>query len=629
MNEVVYGLDFGTSNTCISYFDPDSHQIKVIPDLDGYFTVPTCIEISKSENGFSYTFGRMCQNVASISNVKRLIGMSWEQYKKNIDLQNFFKSKNLKVVQDFTNINQVAIQVDTSVFSTVVTLEQLIGNFLDHVLKTAQQFTCSNSRAIVLTVPAYFSNVQRNILRNICSNYNIHVLRIINEPTAAALAYVYQSKMININQPQSNPEETIIVIDCGGGTTDISVLNMDCQNDIYEVIDVNGDNFLGGEDLTQGLLKFACDKVITYHQFHKFSDRQLERLRKACEKCKCELSYKQKSNIMIDAFSGDLDINIEITRKQFIQCNEDYFNKIKKLLRDSITGKHICKVIFVGGCSRIPFLETLCNQLIGNVSILKTLDPDHTVSIGASYQGYLINNDSVNNKDDVTIIDVLNMSVGIELEDGLMYIIVSKNTPIPVTKNHVFTNCEDYIGEVTINVYQGNRLFVRDNHFLGQITLSGLDTTLKHGEMYINVEFDIDSNGILKVFVRDTKTKSVCKLVIHNKVNNLQQTDNYICQDTSTSDNDEFDLLLKDSSLANQTLAKKELQKTYDRLHLVFLQNKEHAGLRQDTTEKLLNLFSFIEYVLSNYTNFNQDKLQSITKDFIEEFHLHFISDLD
>jgi molecular chaperone DnaK (HSP70) len=518
---MIVGIDFGTTNSVIS----ESRRV--------LFNEPTHIYI----------------DATTITSIKRLIGISYKKFLENEFLQKQFNDTCLIVKDPYSE--WCAVQIDNECFSII----DIISRYLVSAIGTRDTLRG------VLTVPAHYTDVERNILKVAAERAGIEVIRFINEPTAAALAYHFL-----ITNRES---ETVLVLDCGGGTTDVSIVHMDYESGIFQVESTAGNSFLGGDDLTNNLVDYVIKKVpFTIGVNNK-------QLKEECEEAKKRLSYQLSTTIITDSKP------VHISRAKFIELNKDFFESIKSLILDASFGFNIDKYILVGGTTRFPYFKELLYNLKGqDIEICDSMDPKHVVSIGAAYQALLLTSTEEENLP--IVIDVVGATIGVETTGGLMTPIISKNTQMPASCTKVFTNDKSYISNITIKVFAGNRKLCTDNTFLGSFTLNGLDDSLKKGEMNIRIKFDVDSNGLLSISAFDSKTNAISRLELKQKV-----------QETAT---DDFDDILNDSKVANRIFKKQELYHTFLELLVSFHVNRN----------------IFVEDTVTNRNNFYMMKLNKL-----------------
>jgi len=581
----VLGIDFGTTNSCVCYYQNKNYNL--IPNENGNYITKSCIYFNPISDEILYgDTAYKCKD--NIRNLKRLLGVKYNDFQKDQTLCYFFK--NLHIVSGKeSGFCEIVVKYNNRLHQ--FSIEYIIKLYITHLLKITREFLniqeTYNLRAVI-TVPVLFTNIQRSMLKSIFELCNINVIRIINEPTAAILPYV-----INNNESTTaNQIENILVIDCGGGTTDFTVMECDHSDTFFEVKYTTGDNFLGGEDITDTIYNYVISK-------YAHIDGIYQKIRKQCEKAKCLLSYQQNATIYIE---DGQDIKegqhkVCISRSQFINMNNNFFKKIRNCILDI---KHIDRgvdrVVLVGGTTRIPYFSQLCKDIFGNdICIENTLDQDHVVSMGAALQAYLLTKEEDNNDFDVTVLDIVPISLGVETDGGIMTPIISRNSLIPISKTEIFSNadCEQ---SIDINVYQGERKFVKDNLFLGTFSIPVYDG--KRNSTYISVTFDINSDGILIVTSRNKQSENVTNeksIVIDQYIkSNLYNLEDYVYDD-------DYDKI-KDSELANKILAKIELNHKYEMYKRL---NGENCD--QEFLDKLQNM-------IKNFENYTIEELSNLLK---------------
>lgn len=576
-DSIVLGIDFGTTNSCISYYQNGNYHL--IPDEMGNWITKSCIYFNPHTDEILYgDAAYICKD--HLHNLKRLLGIRYNDFKKTPTLLYFFK--HLHIVSDKQNqFCEIVLQYNNRLHQ--FSIEYIVKLYIKYLLERTREFLNLSEKSIksVITVPASFSDISRNMLKNIFISCNIEVINVINEPTAAILPYVIKDKAASII-------ENILVIDCGGGTTDFTVLECDYDDMFFQVQSTSGDNFLGGEDITDNLFNHVVDG-------RDFQMKMYKKIRKQCEEAKCRLSYNQNAQLYITD-----EYMINISRLKFIDINKTFFDKIKKYIKQTTTDTSIDRIVFVGGTTRIPYFKEVCKDIFGNISIENTINQDHIVSMGAALKGFLLTKSISNDSDslDVTLLDIVSMSLGVETNGGIMTPIISKGSMIPISKTETFSNA-DCEASVDINVYQGERKFVKDNLFLGtfsiplstpsidgKIPLSSpsIDGTpsvcdIPRNSTFISVTFDITSDGLLIVTsrnkVNDTFTTEK-SIVVNNYIKKIDENiNNYIYDD-------DYDKI-KDSELANKILKSIELTNKYE----IYKQNKnvDQKGLDEIKNE--------------------------------------------
>jgi molecular chaperone DnaK (HSP70) len=521
----LYGIDFGTTNSVICESSWPPH---VLFNDDGDYVTVT--------------------RILSVSNIKRLVGVTYDQFINNKTLNVQFDME--RIVKD-PESEWCAVNSNGIIFS----LQEVISMYLVSLVPNSAHDTIQ----AVLTVPSHYSNVEKGILKRACDLANIDVIRFMNEPTAAALAYHFNNNSVEKN-------EVVLVLDCGGGTTDVSVVNMDYESGIFQVETTVGNHFLGGEDITNNLVKYVS----------KLTEWDCSDLKKECEEAKKRLSFQLTTKIN----------NKQISRAKFIDINKEFFESIKALVLEASFGYTIDKYILVGGSTRIPYFKEMLRELKGNDIIINdTLNPEHIVSIGAAYQGLLLTTHSETLKtlpNFPVVIDVVGVTIGVETIGGIMSPVISKNTHIPSSITKIFTNDKNYVSDITIRVFAGNRKLCKDNTFIGSFTLKGLDDTLRKGEMNIRIKFDVDVNNIVVISAFDSKTNAFSRL----------ELDTAGIREIETN----FEDIMDDSIQANKILAKQNLYDTFLRLLCYF-----HA-----------NRHIFVDDTVTLYNNFYMKKLNEL-----------------
>lgn len=619
--DIVIGIDFGTTNSCISYYNVKSKKVQVIPNEQGNFTSPSILFLDSDSSDILFSDSALqlfnsnnnkhyLTNI--FNNLKRLIG----ENHINEQLKPFFTHNNLS---NKDNILEFQVNYNNNIeYFNIETLIIFYFKYLKNII--CNHFTIDNNNEhidIVITVPAYFNDYQRTIIQKCCESVNFSVLRIINEPTAASLAYALD-KFINSNIN----EEYILTFDCGGGTTDISLLHLDYIESIYEVKNTIGDNLLGGEDITNNLVNYIIQKL----NLTNVNDKTLNKIKKQAENAKKYLSFNTQTTIYLEL--GDKDYTITISQSQFNEINKEFYNKIRNLIyyvlddyiqkTSSFDYSKINSVIFVGGTTRIPYFKHMFEHILPKSTINNSIDPDQTISIGASIQGALlkdlIEEDSGGN---TLLLDIIPLSIGIETIGGIMTPIISRNTLLPVSRSQTFVNSEAYEDTITINIYQGERKLVKDNIFLASFELkSDLLANYDKGEVQITITFDINSNSIINA-------TAITKLQDNKVQSNIQVTKTY--KDESSTNLSDILLSaemnkLTDTEVSNKILAKLELYDSFKYLLTIF-----HSKTQTEDSfllNELNDLFNQTFNVIQNYTQYSSKELYQIKTLFEKKWHI-------
>ncbi len=520
MESFAIGIDLGTTYSCVSVFK--NNHIEVIPNNLGERLTPSYISILKDN---LVLIGSASKNIQSknIKNtffdVKRIIGRKYNsnEIKKCI---NYFPYELIEDKNGYVNIKcsvQNTVQHTQNNIIGEYKPEEISAKLLIYLKNIASDYLGSEIKDVVITVPAYFNDSQRISTRQAGKLANLNVLRIINEPTSAALAYGYG----NIDK-ETEKEKIILVIDIGGGTTDLSILEID--NNIIEVIAVSGDTFFGGQDFNNILVNYCIEDFEKQNNIDINSLKSqkrtkiIERIKANCEKIKIQLSSIHIVETCIDSLFNEIDFSINITRSKFNKLCKNEFNKIinllEKLLKDSGKSKsEIDEIILVGGSTRIPKLQEMISKFFDNKKLNKTLNPDEAISHGAALQAYYLTRDiSIDNQ--ILLIDVIPLSLGIETSGGIMEVLIPRNSVKPISETQIFSTDVDNQSAVTIKIYEGERPLTVNNHLLGKFNLN-VELASK-GVPKVEVTFYVDENGILTVSAIDLSTNEKKSFIIEN-----------------------------------------------------------------------------------------------------------------
>ena len=590
----VIGIDLGTTNSCVAVYE--GGEAKIIPNKEGKNTTPSVVAFTDKGEilvGDPAKRQAITNPDKTIYSVKRIMGLMMNEEKA--------KEAHDKVTYKIVDKNGMAA---VDVAGKIYTPQEISAKILSKLKADAESYLGQPVTDAVITVPAYFNDAQRKATKEAGPIAGLNVLRIINEPTASALAYGLDSK----------GDEKVLVYDLGGGTFDVTVLEI--SEGTFEVLSTDGNAFLGGDDFDNKIVDFLAGEFKSDHGIDLKADKMaLQRLKDAAENAKKELSSAEETEINLPFITADATgpkhLVVKLTRAKFegmidVMVKET-ISHIKTAMKDAgMSNNEIDEVIMVGGSTRLPIAQKMVSDEFGGKTLHKGVNPDEVVAAGAAIQGGVLRGDVK----DVLLLDVTPLSLGIETLGGVMTKIIEKGTTIPVKKSQVFSTAEDNQPAVSISVGQGEREFARDNKSLGLFELTGIPAA-KRGVPQIEVTFDIDANGILTVSSTDKGTGKSQSITIsgssglsEDEINKMvQDAENHKVEDAARKEI--VDLRNQADALASQT--EKSLEEMADKIDAT-----EKAAIEEALAE--------LKAILKD-TDATKDQIEAATKKLADVSH--------
>jgi L1 cell adhesion molecule like protein len=591
MSKIAIGIDLGTTFSCVGVWK--NNKVNIIQNNLGNGVTPSVVAFQGQRRFVGQSAkDKLIKNYNSVVfDSKRFIGRRFTDKEVQEDIQNY----PFKMIESKTKKCSVKIEYNNEIKEFQI--EQISAMILEEMKKIAEIYMGAEIKDAIITVPAYFNEIQRECTKDAGRIAGLNVLRIINEPTAAAIAYGLENK--------SDKERKVLVFDLGGGTFDVTVLILsknngkDDEDKFIQVKSTYGDSHLGGEDFVKCLMKFCIEK------FKKENDIDISdngkakrRLKVACEKAKIILSSEQETTIEIPNIAEDEDMDITILRTDFEDCCQELFDKciscVKKALENAeIKKENIDDIVLVGGSTRIPKIQEMVKLFFNRKQLIqnKGVNPDEAVAYGASYLASLINGQI--NENELLLIDIIGISLGISDSKGKMEVIIPKGTPIPIKKSKIFKISGNKFHKILVKVYQGENELCKDNYFLREFTINIKDTNSK--DTKVEVIFEVNVNSIINITANQIGTDNNLNIVIEDVNLALSQEELKVMIDDAKTmrmlDKKVLEIISLKNELLNKCLKEKNNKKSEEIINWIKQNdNKDYIFTKEELLEKMKQL---------------------------------------
>ena len=591
MSKIAIGIDLGTTFSCVGVWK--NNKVNIIQNNLGNGVTPSVVAFQGQRRFVGQSAkDKLIKNYNSVVfDSKRFIGRRFTDKEVQEDIQNY----PFKMIESKTKKCSVKIEYNNEIKEFQI--EQISAMILEEMKKIAEIYMGAEIKDAIITVPAYFNEIQRECTKDAGRIAGLNVLRIINEPTAAAIAYGLENK--------SDKERKVLVFDLGGGTFDVTVLILsknngkDDEDKFIQVKSTYGDSHLGGEDFDKCLMKFCIEK------FKKENDIDISdngkakrRLKVACEKAKIILSSEQETTIEIPNIAEDEDMDITILRTDFEDCCQELFDKciscVKKALENAeIKKENIDDIVLVGGSTRIPKIQEMVKLFFNRKQLIqnKGVNPDEAVAYGASYLASLINGQI--NENELLLIDIIGISLGISDSKGKMEVIIPKGTPIPIKKSKIFKISGNKFHKILVKVYQGENELCKDNYFLREFTINIKDTNSK--DTKVEVIFEVNVNSIINITANQIGTDNNLNIVIEDVNLALSQEELKVMIDDAKTmrmlDKKVLEIITLKNELLSKCLKEKNNKKAEEIINWIKQNdNKDYIFTKEELLEKMKQL---------------------------------------